>query len=154
MMMRMVGGWVFLLVPAHPGSPGQRAVKRLLLLLCLASLLCLKDMKINFLEEHRRVIAPTAVASDRLPGEKTCYCAELLPNLFKVNNQRTSLQSVNFRHCTSLLSAVTAASSISFNNLWNCLLKLTLLFWPLWVIHTLSYESIVSNSAWRSTQST
>jgi len=32
MMIRMVGGWVFLLVPAHPGSPGQRAVKRLLLL--------------------------------------------------------------------------------------------------------------------------
>jgi len=29
----MVGGWLFLLVPAHPGSPGQRAVKRLLLLL-------------------------------------------------------------------------------------------------------------------------
>jgi len=26
---------VFLLVPAHPGSPGQRAVKRLLLLLLL-----------------------------------------------------------------------------------------------------------------------
>ena len=32
MMIRMVGGWVFLLVPDHPGSPGQRAVKRLLLL--------------------------------------------------------------------------------------------------------------------------
>jgi len=32
MMVRMVGGWVFLLVPAHPGSPGQRAIKRLLLL--------------------------------------------------------------------------------------------------------------------------
>jgi len=56
-MIRMVGGWMFLLVPAHPqkpspkwpvmkwdvkpyslhfthsGSPGQRAVKRLLLLL-------------------------------------------------------------------------------------------------------------------------
>jgi len=30
---RMVGGWMFLLVPAHLGSPGQRAVKRLLLLL-------------------------------------------------------------------------------------------------------------------------
>jgi len=35
MMIRMVGGWVFLLVPAHPGSPGQRAVKRSLLLLLL-----------------------------------------------------------------------------------------------------------------------
>jgi len=34
MMIRMVGGWVFLLVPAHQGSPGQRVVKRLLLLLC------------------------------------------------------------------------------------------------------------------------
>jgi len=34
-MIGMVGGWVFLLVPAHPGSPGQRAVKWLLLLLLL-----------------------------------------------------------------------------------------------------------------------
>jgi len=30
---RMMGGWMFLLVPAHPGSRRQRAVKRLLLLL-------------------------------------------------------------------------------------------------------------------------
>jgi len=35
MMMRMVGGWVFLLVPAHPGSPGQRAVKMVVVLLLL-----------------------------------------------------------------------------------------------------------------------
>jgi len=28
MMVRMVGGWVFLLVPAHPGTHGQRAVKQ------------------------------------------------------------------------------------------------------------------------------
>jgi len=28
---------VFLLVPAHPGSPGQRAIKRLLLLCFLAT---------------------------------------------------------------------------------------------------------------------
>ena len=33
MMIRMVGGSVFLLVPAHLSSPGQRAVKWLLLLL-------------------------------------------------------------------------------------------------------------------------
>jgi len=32
MMIRVVSGSVFLLVLAHPGSPGQRAVKRLLLL--------------------------------------------------------------------------------------------------------------------------
>ena len=34
MMIRMVGGWVFLLVPAHLGSPGQRAVKWLLCVCC------------------------------------------------------------------------------------------------------------------------
>jgi len=34
MMIKMVDGWVFLLVPAHPGSPWQRAVKRLLFFLC------------------------------------------------------------------------------------------------------------------------
>jgi len=37
MMIKMVGGSVFLLVPAHPGSPRQRAVKRLLL--CVVSAL-------------------------------------------------------------------------------------------------------------------
>ena len=37
MMIRMVGGWVFLLVLAHPGSPGQRTVKWLLLLLLLSA---------------------------------------------------------------------------------------------------------------------
>jgi len=38
MLIRMVGGWVFIPAPAHPGSPGQRAVKRTLLLLCCCSL--------------------------------------------------------------------------------------------------------------------
>jgi len=38
MIIRMVGGWMFLLVPAQPGSAGQRAVKRLLwLMLSLAT---------------------------------------------------------------------------------------------------------------------
>jgi len=41
MMIRMVGGRVFLLVPAHPSSPGQRAIKRLLLCCCImVSVLC------------------------------------------------------------------------------------------------------------------
>jgi len=40
-MIRMVRGWVFLLVLAHLGSPGQRAVKRLLLLLFLLLFLLL-----------------------------------------------------------------------------------------------------------------
>jgi len=37
----MVGGWMFLLVPAHQGSPGQRAVKRLLL--CIMKSYCLPE---------------------------------------------------------------------------------------------------------------
>jgi len=33
LVIRMMGGLMFLLLPAHPGIPSQRAVKRLLLLL-------------------------------------------------------------------------------------------------------------------------
>jgi len=40
MIIRMVGGWVFLLVPAHPGSPGQRAAKRSLLFKGCVSVTC------------------------------------------------------------------------------------------------------------------
>jgi len=39
LMIRMVDGWMFLLVLAHPGSPGQRAVKWLLLLFWLCIML-------------------------------------------------------------------------------------------------------------------
>jgi len=35
MMIRMVGGCMFILISAHPGSPAQRAIKQLLLLLFL-----------------------------------------------------------------------------------------------------------------------
>jgi len=34
MMIRMVGEWMFLLVPSDPGSPRQRTVKRSLSLCC------------------------------------------------------------------------------------------------------------------------
>ena len=44
MMIRIVRGWVLLLVPAHPGSPGQRAVNRLLLLLLLLLLYVLTEL--------------------------------------------------------------------------------------------------------------
>ena len=35
MMIRMVGGLMFLLVPAHLGSPGQRAVNKTVVVLLL-----------------------------------------------------------------------------------------------------------------------
>ena len=37
MMIRIVGGWMFLLVPAHPGSPGQRAVKTVVVVVAVHS---------------------------------------------------------------------------------------------------------------------
>jgi len=48
MMIRMVGGRVFLLVPAHPDSPGQTAVKRSLLLLLLSYPFCRKPLTAGF----------------------------------------------------------------------------------------------------------
>ena len=31
---RGVSGWMFLLIPAHPGSPGQRIIKRWCVCVC------------------------------------------------------------------------------------------------------------------------
>jgi hypothetical protein len=69
---------------------------------------CFKDMEIDFLEEYRRTLAPIAVALDRLQGEKTCYYADLLPTLFRVQSQLTNLQTMTFRHCNPLLTAVSS----------------------------------------------
>ena len=33
-----MSGWMFLLVPAHPGRPGQRAVKRSCVFVCVCVL--------------------------------------------------------------------------------------------------------------------
>jgi len=49
MMIRMVGGWVILLVPAHPGSPWQRAVKRLLLLLLVLTVALIDTSVVDLL---------------------------------------------------------------------------------------------------------
>jgi len=47
MMIRMVGGWMFLLVPAHSGSRRQKAVKRLLLLLlCILQKIYVKNLSV------------------------------------------------------------------------------------------------------------
>jgi len=67
MMIRMVGEWVFLLVPAHPGSPGQRAVKQLLLCMCVTgeelvesmSMMCMLCMlEISIWREFAAAVRP------------------------------------------------------------------------------------------------
>jgi len=47
-----VSGWMFLLVPAYPGCPGQRAIKWLLLLLLLFGLLSCCDILQHSLETN------------------------------------------------------------------------------------------------------
>ena len=66
MMIRMVGGWVFLLVLAHPGSPGQRAVKWLLLLLfCCVQYSSMKQEWILVSNSHYKwcAILPSKLSS-------------------------------------------------------------------------------------------
>ena len=95
--------------------------KRLVLTKVMSALQlpCLKDGDLEFLEEYRQILASIAVALDRLQGEKNCLYGELLPTLLKVNNQLNSLQSVNFRYCTPLLSAVTCGFQRRFIDFLN-----------------------------------
>jgi len=69
---------------------------------------CFKNVDLEFLDEHRQILAPIAVALDRLQGEKECYYSALLLTVLSVNTQLTQLQSVNRRHCVPLLTAITA----------------------------------------------
>jgi len=51
MIMMGVSGWMFLLVPAYPGSPGQKAVKRLCVSVCVSysvSLITIEDHKKSY----------------------------------------------------------------------------------------------------------
>jgi len=68
MTIRMVGGWMFLVVPAHQGSPGQRAIKRLLLLHCSCVVVLMqfysnKVTNLRHLTAHSTTCCPTALRS-------------------------------------------------------------------------------------------
>jgi hypothetical protein len=58
---------------------------------------CFKDVELYFLDEYAQTLAQTAVALDRLHGEKMIYYANLLPViLFAVSSKLNSLQTLNF----------------------------------------------------------
>jgi len=78
----MVGGWVFLLVPAHTGSPGQTAIKRLLLLLQI-SMIFLASWVFKVLKKLR----------DR--NDKIRWSSRV----FGTGNQK--LHNKTLRHCTA-----------------------------------------------------
>lgn len=76
-------------------------------------------IKSNFLEEYRQILAPIAVALDRLQGEKTCYYAEFIPAILQVNRQLIVLQTTIFRHCTPLLTAIISGFQRRFDHFIN-----------------------------------
>ena len=77
MMIRMVGGWMLLLVPAHPGSPGQRDVKWLLLLL-----LYLRSVVLCFCH----TVCNSKIA---LKNKRNLSCTEQCPENIVVNDCHT-----------------------------------------------------------------
>jgi hypothetical protein len=48
-------------------------------LTCALKLPCFKDVELDFLDEYVQTLAQTAVALDRLHGDKMSYYANLLP---------------------------------------------------------------------------
>ena len=68
-----VSGWVFLLVPAYPGSPGQKAVKRLCVCVCVC--VC---------------VAPRSHAASCIHCYRSSYCAISLSRWIKLVTNRGS----------------------------------------------------------------
>jgi len=70
-----VSGWRFLLVPAHPGSPGQTAIKRLCVCLFSALVLFLNDMQVIWLLKMscKSLISIINVLCMGATAENLCY---------------------------------------------------------------------------------
>ena len=66
MMIRMVGGWLFLLIPALLGSPGQRAVKWLLCVVVNP----MSTMEVDFI-----CLFSLVSRTNRIPCENKCSCS-------------------------------------------------------------------------------
>ena len=92
MAIRMVGGWSFLLVPAHPGGPRQRAIKRLLLLLY--------DYMYKWDEESWYVQLRRWKDCQRHPAGETWGSEQLLPMIDELGSPRTTTHDVT-RHSVS-----------------------------------------------------
>ena len=87
-MIRMgVSGWKFLLVPAYPGCPGSKAVKRSLLLLLLLHCILLKyiiEWNIFFSASTHFTSIIVTVLCSCLTNLLTCYALSVLGNFHKV----------------------------------------------------------------------
>ena len=73
-----VSGWMFLHVPAYPGSPGQKAVKRLCVCVCLSVFSC----TVLFVS-----ISQVIGCDDRLWND--LYCVEWVLNSTPANQAAT-----------------------------------------------------------------
>ena len=122
MMIRIVGGWVFLLVPAHPGSPGQRAIKRLLLLL----LLLLQEFLSFFLSSRKYGLSEHILkrvdVRVGLLGDTTQYLLRMLTVIIlKKNNTGHIWKSLKWFRCNNSLIKVFCgihATSRRRRNIW------------------------------------
>ena len=64
---RGVSGWMFLLVPAHPGRPGQRAVKRLCVCVCVCDRPSIKFFDLLF-KMQAAWCSPSVISYQLLSG--------------------------------------------------------------------------------------
>ena len=108
MMIRMVGGWVFLLVPAHPGSPGQRAVKRLLLLLLLYCHHCNHHLTVKILQNFQIHfgIKKTAMTSKNGQRNRQTKLRQQIPHIMcvKITANNMDVNNVKRKRSTQTLT--------------------------------------------------
>ena len=62
----------------------------------------LTTFDLTVFEEYSRVLAPIAIALDRLQGEKGCHYSIVLPTIIKVHRDLLDISTSSFIHCAKL----------------------------------------------------
>jgi len=83
MMIRMVGGWMFPLVPVHPGTPGQSAVKWLLL--CVVVFVATSNIPLSTPDHVSNAASPSGSTLRPVPSS---HSAPQSPSQSKLDSLR------------------------------------------------------------------
>ena len=84
-------------------------------LTCLLNFLEMKDTEYEFLKEYCKVLAPLAMAIDKLQGEKECFYGFIIPVLKQAESQLKKMDVEDFQYNRPLVKAALAGLKSRFD---------------------------------------
>ena len=78
-----------------------------------------REAEVDFIEEYIKIMAPIAIALDRLQADKHCFYGCMLPTLLAVEKKLANLRSIELRYCQPLLNSIVDGFKKLFSSFIN-----------------------------------